>query len=121
MPLELCFGRATDGQERYISVNSKSVVSCGPYKPTPHQKPPQNSLFFVSLQSETVPSLSDTLVRGGSRKFRKRAPASNENFTFQEMENTALWAYSGDAKRGKVNVSEDKIKEHFIKRFSRRL
>ena len=25
-------------------------------------KPPQNSLFFVGLQSETVPALSDTLV-----------------------------------------------------------
>ena len=30
---ERCFGRATDGirQERYISVNSRSVVSYGPY------------------------------------------------------------------------------------------
>ena len=33
MPWERCFGRATDGirQERYISVNSKSVFSYGPY------------------------------------------------------------------------------------------
>ena len=27
-------------------------------QPTPHQKPPQNSLFFVGLQSGTVPSPS---------------------------------------------------------------
>ena len=33
MPWEICFGHATDGirQERYISVNSKSVVSYGQY------------------------------------------------------------------------------------------
>ena len=46
---------ATDGirQERYISINFKRAVL-----PTPHQKPPQNSLFFVGLQSGTVPSPS---------------------------------------------------------------
>ena len=37
--------------------------------------------------------------RGGSRKFRKRGPSPplfppNENFTFQEVQHTALWAYS---------------------------
>ena len=40
-------------QERYISINFKRAV-----QPTPHQKPPQNSLFFVGLQSGTVPSTS---------------------------------------------------------------
>ena len=55
MPWERCFGRATDGirQERYTSINFKRAV-----QPTPHQKPPQNSLFFVGLQSLTVPSPS---------------------------------------------------------------
>ena len=59
MPWERCFGRATDGirQERYISVNFKSVVSYVPYS---QQKPPQNSLFFVGLQSGTVPSPSSS-------------------------------------------------------------
>ena len=40
-------------QERYISINFKRAV-----QPTPHQKPPQNSLFFVGLQSGTVLSPS---------------------------------------------------------------
>ena len=55
MPWERCFGRATDRirQERYISINFKRAV-----QPTPHQKPPQNSLFFVGLQRGTVPSPS---------------------------------------------------------------
>ena len=55
MPCERWFGRATDGirQERYISINFKRAV-----QPTPHQKPPQNSLFFVGFQSGTVPSPS---------------------------------------------------------------
>ena len=44
MPWERCFGRATDG---------KRAV-----QPTPHHKPPQNSLFFVGLQSGTVSSPS---------------------------------------------------------------
>ena len=36
-------------RERYIAVNFKFKCSCQ------HQKPPQNSLFFVGLQSGTVP------------------------------------------------------------------
>ena len=36
-----------------LSINFKRAV-----QPTPHQKPPQNSLFFVGLQSRTVPSPS---------------------------------------------------------------
>ena len=55
MPWERCFGRATDGigQECYMSINFKRAV-----QPTPHQKMPQNSLFFVGLQSGMVPSPS---------------------------------------------------------------
>ena len=34
------------------------LISKGPYQPTPHQKPPQNSSFFVDLQSGMVPSPS---------------------------------------------------------------
>ena len=45
----------------------------------------------------------DSFCRGGSRKFRKRGPSpppstppplSNGNFTFQDMQHTALWVYS---------------------------
>ena len=36
-----------------LSINFKRVV-----QPTPQQKPPQNSLFFVGLQSRMVPSPS---------------------------------------------------------------
>ena len=43
-------------RERYISVNSKCCFVWA-VQPTPHQKPP-NSLFFVGLQSGTVPSPS---------------------------------------------------------------
>ena len=38
-----------------------------------------------------------TTPRDGSRKFRKRGPSPpppNENCTFQDMQHTALWAYS---------------------------
>ena len=38
-----------------LSINFKTAV-----QPTPHQKPPQNSMFFVGLQSGTVPSPSST-------------------------------------------------------------
>ena len=43
-------------RERYISVNSKCCF-VWVVQPTPYQKPP-NSLFFVGLQSGTVPSPS---------------------------------------------------------------
>ena len=60
MPWERCFGCATDGirQERYISVNFKVLFRLFVWvvQPTPHQKPPQNSLFFVGLRSGTVSS-----------------------------------------------------------------
>ena len=50
-------------RECYISINSKSVISYGPYSQCRTDlKPPLNSLFFAALQSETVPSLSDMLV-----------------------------------------------------------
>ena len=40
-------------RERYIPVNFKCCFVWA-VQPTPHQKPPQNSLFFVGLQSGTV-------------------------------------------------------------------
>ena len=57
-----CFGHATDGirQERFISINFKRAV-----QPMPHQKPQQNSLFFVGLQSGMVPSPSSASETGG--------------------------------------------------------
>ena len=47
-------------REHYISVNFKfkCCFVWVSYGPTPHQKPPQNSLFFVGLQSGAVPSPS---------------------------------------------------------------
>ena len=64
MPWEICFGRATDGirQERYISVNSKSVVSYGQYSQCHIQKLP---LLFVGLQRGTVSLPIDTLDAQG--------------------------------------------------------
>ena len=52
-------GRDTNGirQERYILKFRKCRFEWA-VQPTPHQKPPQNSLFFVGLQSGTVPSPS---------------------------------------------------------------
>ena len=44
-------------RERYISVNFKCCFVWA-VQPMPHQKPPQNSLFFVGLQSGLVPSPS---------------------------------------------------------------
>ena len=44
-------------RKRYVSVNFKCCFLWA-VQPTPHQKPPQNSLFFVGLQSGTVPSPS---------------------------------------------------------------
>ena len=46
-------------RERHISVNFKCCFVWA-VQPTPHQKPPQNSSFFVGLQSGTVPSPSST-------------------------------------------------------------
>ena len=60
IPREICFGGATDGirQERYISVNSKSVVSYGQYSQRQIKNPP---LFIVGLQRGTVPLPINTL------------------------------------------------------------
>ena len=44
-------------REHYISVNFKCCFVWA-VQQTPHQKPPQNSLFFVGLQSGTVSSPS---------------------------------------------------------------
>ena len=52
---------------RYISVNSKCCFVWA-VQPTPHQKPPQNSLFFVGLQSGTVPSPSSASETYSLRK-----------------------------------------------------
>ena len=41
-----------------------------------------------------------------------------ENFTFQDMQLTALWRIR-DASKVTFNVSEDRMKEHFIKQFSK--
>ena len=50
MPWERCFRRATDGikQEHYVSVNSKSVVSYGPYSQR-HVKTTAELLVFCWL------------------------------------------------------------------------
>ena len=40
----------------------------GAVQPTPHEKPPQNSLFFVGLQSGTVPSPSSASETYSLRK-----------------------------------------------------
>ena len=45
-------------RERYMSVNFKCCMFVWAVQPTPNQKPPQNSLFFVGLQSGTVSSPS---------------------------------------------------------------
>ena len=61
---EICFGHATNGirQERYISVNSISVVSYGQYSQHHIEKP---LLLFVGLQRGTVPLPIDTLDTQG--------------------------------------------------------
>ena len=46
----LTTGLGKSGISQLISKGVKRAV-----QPTPHQKPPQNSLFFVGLQSGTVP------------------------------------------------------------------
>ena len=64
------------------------------------------------------------LARSRSRKFKKggpspppsNSPPPNENFTFRDMQHTAVWAYSWCKVK---NISEDRIKQHFIKRFSK--
>ena len=73
---ERCFGRATDGirQERYISINFKRAV-----QPTPLQKPPRNSLFFVGLQSGTVPSPSTAPETYSLRNKRGGRVLQNNN------------------------------------------
>ena len=52
---------------------------------------------------------------------KERAESPNlqppiENFTFRDMQYTAVWTYSWCKVK---NISEDRIKQHFIKRFSK--
>ena len=48
------------GKSAIYQLTSTVLTCCFVWavQPTPHQKPPQNSLFFVGLQSGTVPSPS---------------------------------------------------------------
>ena len=65
-------------------------------------------------------------TRGGSRKFRKRGPSLPPPPLSTPLHPVSVWSrqhcgHIHDPKWSNVNVSEDRIKEHFIKRFSGRL
>ena len=56
---------------------------------------------FGGISSVVRLGIYRTQIRGGFRKLSKRGPNSplppyspNENFTFQDMQHTKLWAYS---------------------------
>ena len=57
IPGKRSFGRGTDGirEERYTSVNFKTVVSYGPYNQRRIKNHRTKPCFFVGLQSGTVP------------------------------------------------------------------
>ena len=62
-----------------------------------------------------VPSNVQRRIQKIQKEGAKSSPSPNENITFPDMQQTALWAYSW-WKVTNVNVSEDRIKtqkKHF--------